>query len=377
MQIFRTLLFVFAFAIVFADPTICLNMIVRNESHVIRNCLASVKDYIHYWVIVDTGSNDGTQAIIKECLADIPGELHERPWVDFGTNRTEAIILAKGKCDYIFTIDADEVLICEPGFDLSHLDKDLYQFIIRQGETGIDYKRILLVNDQCSWWYEGVMHETIRSDNAKTSLTMPHALVMSYTNGYRSKDPDKYRKDAAILEKALEKDPTNSRHQYYLAQSYLNIPDYPKALEAYKKRTTMGGWDEEVFFSFYQVAMIQQEILKLPEEVVIKSHNDAFQYRPTRLEPLYQIIKIYLNQRNYGLAYALLKYALSMPMSQDAVFVQTWIYDWGFLCEYAECTFALGLHKETSNAVQKLLAKESLPIEIRNQINKNLSLLKF
>ena len=41
--------------------TICLNMIVKNEQPVIRRCLASVKEMIDYWVIVDTGSTDGTQ----------------------------------------------------------------------------------------------------------------------------------------------------------------------------------------------------------------------------------------------------------------------------------------------------------------------------
>ena len=46
--------------------TICLNMIVKNESQVIEKCLASVKPLIDYWVIVDTGSSDDTQQITKK-----------------------------------------------------------------------------------------------------------------------------------------------------------------------------------------------------------------------------------------------------------------------------------------------------------------------
>ena len=82
-------------------PTICLTMIVKNESKVIRKCIDSVRDYISYWVIVDTGSTDGTQDLIKEIMNEygIPGELHERPWVDFGHNRTENLKLAKDKSD--------------------------------------------------------------------------------------------------------------------------------------------------------------------------------------------------------------------------------------------------------------------------------------
>ena len=65
-------------------------MIVKNEAHVIRRCLDSVRPLIDRWVIVDTGSTDGTQALIRELMADVPGELHERPWVDFSTNRNQA-----------------------------------------------------------------------------------------------------------------------------------------------------------------------------------------------------------------------------------------------------------------------------------------------
>ena len=74
------------------QPTICLTMIVKNESQVIRRCIDSVKDYISYWVIVDTGSTDGTQDLIKEIMTEynIPGELHERPWVDLDITELKA-----------------------------------------------------------------------------------------------------------------------------------------------------------------------------------------------------------------------------------------------------------------------------------------------
>ena len=82
-------------------PTICLVMIVKNESKVIERCIDSVKDHINYWVIVDTGSTDGTQSIITEKMKSlgIEGELHEKPWVNYGHNRTESMNLSKGKCD--------------------------------------------------------------------------------------------------------------------------------------------------------------------------------------------------------------------------------------------------------------------------------------
>ena len=67
--------------------TVCLNMIVKDEAHIIQRCLASVKPLIDSWLIVDTGSTDGTQTVIREILHDVPGEIVERPWVNFAHNR--------------------------------------------------------------------------------------------------------------------------------------------------------------------------------------------------------------------------------------------------------------------------------------------------
>ena len=54
-------------------PTICLNMIVRNEAHIIHELIASVAAHIDFWVIVDTGSTDGTQEIIRRLMAERGG----------------------------------------------------------------------------------------------------------------------------------------------------------------------------------------------------------------------------------------------------------------------------------------------------------------
>ena len=95
-----------------ARQILCLNMIVKNEAPVIRRCIDSVRPIIDRWVIVDTGSTDGTQDIIREHLLDLPGELHERPWRDFAHNRSEALELARAQSDYTLIIDADDTLEC-------------------------------------------------------------------------------------------------------------------------------------------------------------------------------------------------------------------------------------------------------------------------
>src|SRR5580658_5577257 len=135
--------------------TVCLNMIVKNEKPVIGRCIDSVRPIIDYWVIVDTGSIDGTQDIIRQQLSDLPGELHERPWRDFAFNRSEALTLARPHADYSLIIDADDALEIPPGFELPELDADSYMIDIR--DTSIRYQRTQLVRNTLPWRYEGVL----------------------------------------------------------------------------------------------------------------------------------------------------------------------------------------------------------------------------
>jgi glycosyltransferase involved in cell wall biosynthesis len=51
---------------------LCLNMIVRDEAPVIERCIRSVLPHIQCWAIVDTGSSDGTQAIVRGLLGACP-----------------------------------------------------------------------------------------------------------------------------------------------------------------------------------------------------------------------------------------------------------------------------------------------------------------
>src|SRR5688572_11659840 len=144
---------------------ICLSMIVKNEAHVMRRCIASVRPFIDAWVIVDTGSSDGTQELIRELLHDVPGELIERPWVNFAHNRSEALTYARSRADYVLLIDADEALEVGEGFALPRLTADSYDFEVHYG--GVSYLRKQLVRAALPWAYQGVLHEYISCEQAR------------------------------------------------------------------------------------------------------------------------------------------------------------------------------------------------------------------
>jgi glycosyltransferase involved in cell wall biosynthesis len=126
MKLFFLFFFFLGSTLDAAPKTICLNMIVKDESAVIKRCLDSVKPLIDSWVIVDLGSVDGTQAVIKECLKDIPGELYEKPLKGPEENCNEALQLAKGKADYILFMGGEDWIEFDSTFQLPALSEDVY-----------------------------------------------------------------------------------------------------------------------------------------------------------------------------------------------------------------------------------------------------------
>ena len=352
--------------------TVCLNMIVKNEAHVIKRCLDSVRPLIDHWVIVDTGSTDGTQRLIREYMKDIPGQLIERPWVDFAHNRSEAIQSAAGKADYLLFMDADDFLEHSKGPSLPDLSADAYQLEIRH--NNITYKRTALVRETLQWRYLGVLHEYLVC-NLPTfnSAILPDVFIRYGADGARSQIPaeEKYRRDAEILEKALVKDPGNARYMFYLGQSYRDAKMYEQALAAYDKRLSMVGFDEEVFCSLLQGARIAHQLGRQPSEIVDR-YLKAHEVRPSRAEALGSLSK-YLreNKDRWTMAYLFAERAIQIPMTSDILFVEQEWYLWRCLDEYAVAAYWVGEYQKSLTACEKLLAGKELPNEHRARITAN------
>lgn len=371
MNILRLFLFLVTPLFLWADPTVCLNMIVKNESHVITRCIDSVSSLIDYWVIVDTGSTDGTQKIIQDHMKKlgIPGELHERPWVDFGHNRNEALALAKGKADYLFFIDADDYMAFEAGFEMPKLEKDYYMVNISRG--GTDWDSIRLVKSSLPWKYEGVLHEVLVPQYSYSYSRLPKATNLSDNSGARSKDPQKFIKDAQVLEKALLKEPDSQRYVFYLAQTYRDAGMPEKALENYQKRVAMGGWDQEVYMSLLQIAFLNERLQK-PHQEIVQGYLNAFEYRPQRAETLYSLAAYLRGQNDHQKAYQVASLGMTIPLTTDTLFVQKWQYTHGLQFERSISSYWLGKYEESFADSDALFKSETTPDWMRPYVVNNL-----
>ena len=254
-----------------AMKTVGLCMIVKDESKVILRCLESVRPIVDYVLIEDTGSTDGTQTIIREWLerSGLPGEVYDEPWRDFSYNRSHALAnLRKNKnIDYAFMLDADDHAVFEADFDMAEfkksLSRELYDVELRHG-SAVTYRRAQICSNRCDFRYRGVLHEFIEAPPGSISCGITSGFyIASNREGARSQHPHKYRKDAELLEMALqtEGDPfLRARYTFYLARSYRDAGENDKALPYFLKRAELGYWAEEVFMSLYAAGHIQEAL---------------------------------------------------------------------------------------------------------------------
>ena len=348
-------------------------MIVKNEAHVIARCIASVKPLITSWCIVDTGSTDGTQDIIRKELAELPGDLHERPWKDFGHNRSEAIELARGKADYHLTMDADHILVTPDRFVMPRLTADSYE--IRVEDSGVSYYRTHFFRGDLDFHYVGVLHEVITSRPGRTLARLDGLIYRRAYDGARSADPQKFRKDAAVLERALRAEPDNARYAFYLAQSWRDAGEHAKAATAYERRAAMGGWPEEVWYSLYERARLADNLGE-DDDAVIAHHMRAFESRPQRAETLCDLARSLRMRNRLATAYPFARAASDIPRPNDILFVEEAVYTWRALDELGVAAYYAGLFREGLAANRRLLSERPLPVSERARIQQNLELCR-
>lgn len=354
--------------------TVCLNMIVKNEARVMERCLASVRPFIDAWAIVDTGSTDGTQELIRKTLADLPGEVLERPWKNFGHNRTEALEHARGRADYILIMDADEVLELPEGFVLPPLTAEEYWFDHRFVETpDTAWQRGTLIKSGLPWRFEGVLHEhLVCGKTPYMRVVLPGPTVWVHTDSARNADPKaKFESDARILEQALVDEPDNARYVFYLAQSYRDSKQLEKAIAAYDRRATMGGFPEEVYYSKLEAARLR-ELSGAAWPTVLAGYLDAHQARPVRAEPLVALARSCRLRQDWAVAELFARAAVAIRQPSDGLFLDLSAYQWRAVDELAIATFYTGKIDESKALNERLLVMPALPASERPRITKNL-----
>jgi len=354
-------------------------MIVKNEAGVIRRCLESVRPLLDYCLVVDTGSDDGTQQVIRDYLNEInlPGTVLDRPWRNFADNRSEGLALLRQVdwIDYGFTIDADEFLVPDAGFDpvvfKQSLSKALYGVIVRQNDTS--FMRTLVISNRKPIAFRGVLHEFI-----ERTPELDHSLVEGFhvqttAEGARSRNPTKYDEDAALLEETLATETDSAlkaRYTFFLGQSYRAAGKFDQALDAYLRRGEMGPPQEMVSLSLYRAGQIAEQLGQEPEHslaLYLRAHELA----PKRAEALCGAARASRLAGRHADAYAYAKQGLDLAAPPPGGFTDLSVYAWRMLDEFQIAAYWAGHFEESLDASTRLLEEHRFPDTERDRIAAN------
>jgi len=327
-------------------------MICRNEETNIERAMTSVRPWINTWVIVDTGSTDRTKEIIKSTFADLSGYLEERPWVNFGHNRTEALELCRDRMDWAIMLDADDNMMGEvvPQSLWSMYDVDGFMMTIHHGN--ITHQRVQIFRIAADWRYSGVVHEfpELRRASEKPRVAMlPNCCWMqTRCEGFRSRDPNKYLKDAMTLDVEHRKNPTDTRTIFYLAQSYRDAGRYLDAQLWYQKYLDIsGGWGQERYIACMNLINMVSN-----KERIMKLAWLGMELCPERLEIQTSTFIRFVKEQwpNTQELYALMILTKNRKPKEGWLFTNLQIYSHMFDDMVAVVAFQTGHYKEAYDA---------------------------
>ncbi len=347
----------------FNSPTICVAMIVKNESAIIRRCLESAFPYAHRWCIVDTGSTDNTQDVINDVAREwsIPGTLIEEPWVNFAWNRSSLLQHArKMDCDYLLLFDADMELHVD-GDALEHLTEPGYY--LRQGGDFAWWMPYLVRSDvRCH--YVGATHEFLSIEDDVVFSKLGGLWIDHHGDG--GTRPEKFERDLNLLNAEYELGSAGEcfdRTIFYLANTHKDMGNHDEALKLYRERVALGGWPEEIYWAKYMVASITGKL---------EDFLAAWHFRPERTEALHDAMVILNNSEAQSAAYLIGRERLKSPPPDDLLFVQEWINNWGLEFQFALAAWWSGHADEAKHVFENLLTRE-LSDETRELVERNLT----
>jgi glycosyltransferase involved in cell wall biosynthesis len=350
---------------------ICLVSIVKNESHIIIRMLDSAKPVIDFFCICDTGSTDGTVDLIRNWGKEnnIPGVVIQHPWKDFGYNRSLSITEAKKacSCDYLLFLDADMVLNVTPTFDKSSLKDDCY--MVEQRKPRLVYSNIRLVKSSLSWVCKGKTHEYYHADDCQGKTALKSLFITDLDDG-GSKE-DKSERDIQLLKEDINESGTE-RSIFYLANTYRDIKDYQKAIKYYQIRLELGGYRQEIWYSMYRIGTCSEMMDNYPEAVFW--YLEAYNYLPSRAEPIHSLTRMYRIQGKYQLAYDFAHLGMTIPQPKDNLFVEYAVYNGLFDYELGIVCYYL---KKMEEGKAACLRVDSSPIFSEAELARNKKNLAF
>jgi tetratricopeptide (TPR) repeat protein len=356
-------------------PTVGLLLIAKGDeaATIIARAIVSAQKIVDAVTVVSDGGPK-TVEVCQALGADV--YLKKSPAIDWERGigvitgaRNEALAIAQRKTDYILMLDPDDYY---EGELPTQLTADVYEVFIE--DSGIRYPRVQLFKSSKGYTYTGIVHEQLEIPPGSTIARADSLRYIRSHGGHQDRlHPSiKYGVHARWLEKWLIDHPDDTRAQFYLGQSYRDGLQFDKAIAAYEKRITMGGWDEERGFAAAQIARILRDTGKDPTAAFLR----AYEMRPTRAEPLCELATWLRDekQKRFALAVVVARMAASLPMpANDSLFLEPSVYKWRALEELAIALYWSGDKRAAKQCYEQLQSR--VPPEMQEHTRRMLAMV--
>jgi tetratricopeptide (TPR) repeat protein len=394
LTLFRILFCLAGIGLAHEHP-ICISLIVKNNESTIGNCLKSVQEVASCISVCDMGSTDQTKELIETFFAatGIPGKIYPRESQDvtyypiIGATAAQKTLKSFGFAlskSYLLTLEPDQILSAD-----SHLTEKL-----------IDDSYLLLERSSLLSCYSYTPHlfraslspEEIGNKTWSRSVKKMRAWVLDDPEPLLKKpdvdmteeeekkwfkdQQEQYKKDKLtqnieLYKESLKNNPENSKALLNLAHSYKSLKQYDEAIQFYRKCMEQGEDKETVWLATYRIGECQEEM-----NVWIHAlywYLEAYNYDPSRAEPLRKIATYYRSQGQSDLAYIFAKHGWRIPKPGSETFLPSPpLCDYQFDEEISIAAYYTRFKEEGYAASSDLLLRKDTPYHIREQGYKNL-----
>jgi hypothetical protein len=353
-----------------------------------------IKAGIKHFLIYEGGkSSDNTVEVAKQYFKDnniTHGYVVSGTFGDFSTARNNALNAARAQFpNAIFVLFPDAEWLLHNGEKLLDYcttianDVDTYVYSVRIMDSSIDFdtpRLIRLHTKPESVKFKGRVHEVPLPMGTKPMLSpqLPRDVYFELTHTAFGSDKTRKRweRDAQALMLDHLENPKDSRPIFYLGQTYDGLGGEPKpcldqagqkfecfspdangymspcckdvrdkvkllekAYEFYKMRADMKVWDQEDFVAMHRTGNIIERLVEAEAPgytwaQALAYYLEAYNMRPSRIDPLVQIAEHYWNhnintaEKHLAAAFLFARAAAEVPYPKgDLLFVPKGFYD--------------------------------------------------
>jgi GT2 family glycosyltransferase len=269
----------FEVALGLPGPNLTISTIVRNETSLLQGMIKKTNSFCDDYVIVDTGSTDGSLDRLRRLLLN-NGTVLEHQWSDhYSESRNSGLDWVKGK--WVLQLDADERIDVRHTRLMKHLlereDVDAYRFKIinfRESPFLVEepkqdvFTAIRMWRNSPEIRYKGIIHETVTDSILEAKYRIAESPVPILHFAYLKPAGRHFE----LMKRAVREEPRRGNTHYLLGEEYISRGDLKKAINCFANALACNT----VKFNNRSFANPVQQMLEITEAVTKGEEIDSF-----------------------------------------------------------------------------------------------------